>query len=410
MKTILPTIAACFLVVLVLTFLPYPPALASAMDAGFTPEQIDLGLTLSFQRRLFFWGWNAILLTTLCTFVFTSIGRRLADRFLAWTGNRRVLAALGVGAVMTFVEEVLRLPFGIARHAHARAWELSNLELDGWLRDHFVALGIDLAGKIIVVVGFYALVIYLPRFWWLVAPLGGGALGAAYAFLLPIAINPLFNEFKPLSQTDWKDQEPRVRALIDKAGVPVQEILVMDASRQSNHGNAYFTGFGPTRRIVLYDNLFKKGYSEAQIQSILGHELGHWQHDHIVRGILLAIPVALAGCFLLDRILRGAMTRSPWNLQSSADPAGLPIEILFIYLATWAILPVQNYVSRQFETQADRAALELANQPEAFIEAEAKLAKDNKSNVAPTPWNVWLFSTHPPAVERIRMGKDWQKN
>src|SRR5207302_3569898 len=119
-----------------------------------------------------------------------------------------------------------------------------------------------------------------------------------------------------LSQTEWKDHQPRVQALIEKAGVPVQEILVMDASRQSNHGNAYFTGFGPTRRIVLFDNLFKKKYSEAEIESILAHEIGHWQHDHIVKGMLLGLLPALLGSFLLDRLLRVAMNRAPWYFQS----------------------------------------------------------------------------------------------
>ena len=101
--------------------------------------------------------------------------------------------------------------------------------------------------------------------------------------------------------------------------------------------------------------------------------------------------------------------RAPWNLQSIADPAGLPVILLLVYLGSWAVLPAQNAVSRYFERQADQTSLELAGQPKAFIVGERKLANDNKSNVAPTPWNVWLYSTHPPTVERIEMAKEFEK-
>jgi STE24 endopeptidase len=417
MKTLVSTIAAAFLVLAVLTFVPYPPARQIALDAGFTTEQIDTGLQYTFERRLFTWSWTAILLTMLCVFALTSVGRRLADRFLAWTGGRRVLAALGVGAVMVLAENLLWLPVGISRHFHAVEWGLTNRTLASWLHDTLLALGVDLIVKAILLVGFYALLIWLPRFWWLAAPIGGALFGAGYAFLLPILINPLFNDFTPLSETKWAHLQPRVESLLAESGVPVQEILVMDASRQTKHTNAYFTGFGPTRRIVFYDNMLKrpndeyllKKENQDQMISILGHEIGHWRHDHIVKGILLAIPAALLACFLLDRLLRIAMTRGPWQLQSTADPAGLPLILLALYLGTWAALPVQNGVGRYFEAQADQASLTLADQPQAFINAELQMADENKANVAPTPWNVWLFSTHPPSVERIRAAKEWQE-
>ncbi len=409
MKTLVPTIAALFLVLFVLTtFVPYPPARDTALAAGFKDEQIDTGLQITHQSRFFTWTWIALHLAKFYVIALTPVGRRLADRFLAWTGNRRILAALGVGLVLVLIEEILWLPIGIGRHYHAVAWELSNRDLAGWAQDHARSFGINLVLKAIVCAGLYALLILFPRTWWAFGTLGAAGLGIAYAFLSPVLINPLFNNFTPLSQTQWKDQQPRLKALIDRVGVPVQEILVMDASRQSNRSNAYFTGFGSTRRIVLYDNLFKK-HTEAEVESILAHELGHWWHDHIVIGFILGTPAALLGLFLLDRLLRRAVGRAPWNLQSTADPAGLPLILLLVYLGGWVAMPVENAVSRHFERQADQASLEWAGQPEVFIATEQKLAVDNKSNLAPTPWNVWLYSTHPPAVERIRMGKEWKK-
>ena len=408
MKTLATTIAASFLVLFILTTLvPYPPARETALHSGFSSDLIETGLQYTFERRFFSWGWIALELTLLYVLVFTSLSRRWADRWLAWTGGRRVLAVMGMGLAYVLIQEVLYLPIGIGQHYHSAAWGMAKLRLLGWLRDHYLAFGINLVWEAIILAGFYGLLIGFPRTWWLLAPIGGSALGIAYAFLAPIAINPLFNDFTPLAQSPWKDQDQHLRRLIAKAGVPVEEILVMDASTQSNHTNAYFTGFGSTRRIVLYDNLLKQ-HSEAEIESILAHELGHWMHDHIVKGILLSTLAALLGCFVLDRFLRAAMLRSPWRLQSIADPAGLPLLLLLVFLGGWITMPIGNAVSRHFERQADHMALELAGQPDVFIECEKKLATDNKSNVAPTPWNVWLYASHPPTVERIRMAEEWK--
>jgi STE24 endopeptidase len=409
MKTLVWTIAAVFFVLFLLTtFVPYPAARDDALSAGFTPDDIDTGRQIIFERRFFFWGATALELGLLCVLAMTGLARLWADRFLVWTGQRRILAVLLMGLAYVALHEILFLPIGVGRLYHARAWGMSNLDLASWLRDHYLFFGIGLVSEAIVLVGLYTLLIVFPRTWWLLAPVGIGALGMAYAFCAPILINPLFNEFTPLSETQWRNQQPRVRALIDKAGVPIEEILVMNASKQSNHSNAYFTGFGSTRRIVLYDNLLKK-HSEAEIESILAHEIGHWQHDHITKGILLGMLAGVFGCFVLDRILRAAVGRAPWHLRSLADPAGLPLILLLIYLGSWITLPMQNAVSRHFERQADQVSLELAGQPDAFRSTEQKLARDNKDNVAPTPWNVWLFSTHPPTVERIRTAEEWKK-
>jgi len=401
-------LAVMALLVILTTFIPYPPSLDMARAAGFSDSEIQTGLQYSFERRLFMWAATALHLGLLGGFALTRLGRRVADRFLAWTGQLRVPAALGVACCIWLLHAVLYVPLGIASLHHRWAWETSNLDLADWMYEYWLSTGITLICEAVVVVGFYALLIWLPRTWWLVAPIGGAGLGVLYALLSPILINPLFNEFTPIQETPWSDQQPQIQALIDKAGVPVHEILVMNGSKQSNHTNAYFTGFGPTRRIVLYDTLLTK-HNADEIESVLAHELGHWQHDHINKGILLGALAALVGCCVLDRCLRAAMTRGPWHLQSTADPAGLPLVLLVMYLGSWVAMPVGNLVSRHFERQADQASLELADVPKAFIDAEYKLARDNKSNVAPTPWNVWLFSSHPPTIERIRMAEDWQK-
>jgi STE24 endopeptidase len=406
MKTVVCTLAACFFVLFVLTtFVPYPSAGAEALAVGFTDADIEVGHQLAFERRLFMWSGVALELGLLCTFACTGLARCWGNWMLAITGQRRILAALLFGLSFWIIHEVLYLPIALGQFDHALRWEMTNLEPADWLRDHLLYFSIYLVMASIAVVGFYVLVAWVPRVWWLVAPVGLGILGIAFALLMPIVISPLFNDFTPLSQTQWKEQEARVQSLIAKAGVPVQEILVMNGSRQGPHTNAYFAGFGPTRRIVLYDTLLKN-HTPDEIESVLAHEIGHWQEDHILKGLLLGTLAAIAGCFVLDRFLRFALGRAPWYLQSLADPAGLPMIMLLVYLGTWAMLPLQNAVSRHFERQADAASFRLADHPDVFIAVERKMARDNKANVAPTPWNVWLFATHPSTVERIHTAQE----
>lgn len=390
----------------VLSFIPYPPATIEANEAGFSEEIIDVGLQHAFERRVLFWVYTTIDVGLLCVLGLSTLGRRFADWLLRWCRGYRIAAALFMGLGYVALHEILTLPVGIAGFYRSHAWGLANpsYDLAGWLRDHYLALGVNLVVEAVIVIGFYALLIRLPRTWWLIAPLGGGLLGMAYAYLAPILINPLFNDFTPLDQTQWSKLEPRLEAMLGRADIPVAGIMVMNASRQSSHTNAYFTGFGPTRRIVLYDTLLKN-HTPDEIESVLAHEIGHWHYDHIVKGILLGVLGAIVGCLVLDRFLRGAVGTSPWHLQSTADPAGLWLVLLLLSAGSWLAMPAEMSVSRHFERQADQMSLELAKKPAAFIATERKMAKDNKSNVAPSPWNVWLFSSHPSVVERIEMAK-----
>ena len=289
---------------------------------------------------MLFWIGTALETGLLCVLALSGLGRLWADRFLAWTHGYRIPAALGMGFCYAVLHEILSLPVGIARFYQNHAFGMGNpnYHLAGWLQDHYLALGINLVIEALVLVGLYALLILMPRIWWLVAPLGGGLLGVAYAFLAPILINPLFNDFKPLQDTQWSDLQPRVEKLIQEAGVPVSEILVMNASRQGGHTNAYFTGFGSTHRIVLYDTLLKK-HTPDEIESVLAHEIGHWKHDHIVKGILLGVIGSVFGFWLLDRFLRGAIGTPPWNLRSTHDPAGLWLILLLAAAGGWLAVP-----------------------------------------------------------------------
>jgi STE24 endopeptidase len=387
------------------TYVPSPEAQAEARAYGFSSEEIERGLEYSLERKLISWGAIAAWLGFLTAAVVLGWGRRAADVVQRLTRGRWLLSVLLVGAAVFAVQVLVALGFGLVRLEQQRAWDMTRLSVGAWLEDFGKGQAVAAGMGVVVIVGLYLLLRYFPRTWWALAAAGGTLLGILYAILLPVLIDPLFHTFHPLEDPALNQS---VRALAEKAGVPVREVLVMDASRRGSHTNAYFTGFGPTRRIVLYDTLLQD-HSRAEIESILAHEIGHWQHHHIVKGIALAAVGSFLGLFVLAQILRWAVGRRPLRLTSVADPAGLPLVLLLVELGTWAALPVQNAVSRHFERQADTTSLDLAGDPDVFISAEEKMARKNISNVAPNPLSVWLFATHPPVLERIDMAKEWKR-
>lgn len=437
-------IVVCIFVALFLltTFLPAPRAEVEAAKY-FPPVVIERGLQHSLEGKLQFWASTFVHLGALAVVALTGLARRLADVFARWTGGGWLPGVLLMCVFLFLGDQVLSLPFGLWNLEWQRAWGLTHRSPADWLMDHAKAAGLTAVISAVLLIGLYALLHKFPRSWWALAAVGGTALAVIYAIILPIWINPLFNTFTPLNKTRWAYLQEPVRALAQRVGVPVQEILVMDASRQGSHTNAYFTGFGTTRRVVLYDTLLSSHtalspataaaalalpasplgtgpwlaatpllapttWGEEEVLSILAHEFGHWQHNHIVKGVALGGIGALFGLFVLSRFLRRAVGRPPFDLKSPADPAGLPLILLLVILGTWCALPVENAISRTFERQADMASLELQDHAEVFIEAEKRLARDNISNVAPNTVSVWLFATHPPAVERIHMAEAWR--
>jgi STE24 endopeptidase len=418
-----------------------PASVERAQRYGFSLAEIERALRYSYEGKLIIWCGFGLQLALLTALVCTSWSRRLTDWFDRLTGRRWLLTLLLVAGTCFLVNELVSLPVGLAGLEHARAWNMTERGVGAWLVDRAKAFAVTAVSGTVVLLGLYGLMRLFPRFWWLLATGAGTALGVLVAWLMPVVLFPLFYTFEPLEDPYLRQ---RVQVLAEKAHVPTQEVFVMNGSSRSRHTNAFFAGFGSTRRIVLFDTLLKSHSGvqpesvastvgllangpaggpwlaasqlaaahktgDDEVESILGHELGHWQHDHIVKGIALASLGSLLGLWLLARILRWAVNRQPFCLHSPTDPAGLPLIFLLMLLGNWLAMPVQNAVSRSFERQADQAALELAGRPDAFISGEKRLARDNLTNVAPTPFNVWMFSTHPPTVERIEMAEQWKK-
>jgi STE24 endopeptidase len=244
---------------------------------------------------------------------------------------------------------------------------------------------------------FFAVVRWQPRTWWV---LGWGAFTALTAimfFLWPVVIAPLFNRFTPLEAGPLND---RARALAEEAGVPVDEVLVADASRRTTAENAYVAGLGRTKRLVLYDTLLKSD-REDQTLFVVAHELGHQAKNHVLKNL----AIASAGLFAAFAFLGWLGGRAAfWDWSGASGPGDLraiPLLVLLSIGLTLVATPVESALSRRDEAEADRVAIRLTDDPGAAVSAFRRLALANLADLDPPGIAVAAFYSHPPIPDRI---------
>ena len=230
----------------------------------------------------------------------------------------------------------------------------------------------------------------LPRAWWVPLGLGSVVFGAGLAALAPVVLDPIFNDFERLPEGQTRSD---VLELAHDAGVSVGEVYSVDASRRTTAANAYVTGLGPTKRVVLFDTLLDR-YTRDEVRLVVAHELGHVRHRDVQRSVLYAAIVAPAAALAVQRV--------SWTLSPErGTPAALPAVALAAMLVTAPIGLVGNRLSRALERRADQFALDLAGAPEAAVSFERSIALQNVADVDPPRWVSRVLATHPPIAERI---------
>jgi STE24 endopeptidase len=321
----------------------------------------------------------------------------LRRRLERWA-NRPLRGAALAGAVVALLTTAVALPLGWISHERAVDAGLSTQSAGSWLWDVARSAGITA----VITAGGTALLIALvrrfPRGWWL--PGAGVVTGFAIVFtwIAPVVLAPIFNRFEPLPATSPARAD--VVELGRRAGVEIGEVYRIDASRRVTSLNAYVDGIGPTKRVVLYDNLLAEA-ERPELRSVVAHELGHVAGADIRRGLLYVAIVAPLG-LLFARELALAIARRQG--VDPASPAAVPIYILALTAATIALGVPGNQLSREIESSADEFALELTDDPGALIEVQERLARTNLSDPDPPEWFSALFATHPSTVERIGAG------
>ncbi len=361
------------------------------MDDDFSPE--ERARAGAYHRPLYL----ALLLDVavgaglLAALAWTSLGDWL---FSPLTSLSPVAAAAAYAALVTAFSSVVRTPLALWRGWwRERKWGFSTQGVGGWLGDRAKGLAVSIVLGAAAWEAAVALARALPG-WWVVPAAAALALAVLLlSFIAPVVLEPLFNRFRPL---DDETLAASLRRLSTRAGVPVREVLVADASRRTTKVNAYVSGIGRTRRVVVFDTLLEAADPGA-VEVVVAHELGHRREGHVAKLTLLAMAGAVVAVVTLWAALGTRM----------ADPRTLPEALLVLLAFELAVLAPGAWLSRRFERAADRCSLDLTEQPAAFARAHLELARRNLSDLEPPRLAYLLLFSHPTAPERLALGRAW---
>ena len=325
----------------------------------------------------------------------------IADICAAWFGAPLVQGVATIVAVL-LLSSLLETPFSLYRTFVIEArFGFNKMTLALYLTDALKSLLIGAILGLPLLFGVLWLMGRMGEYWWLYVWLAWMAFNLTILFIYPSFIAPLFNKFTPMRDEVMK---ARIEALLDKCGFTAKGLFVMDGSKRSAHGNAYFTGFGKTKRIVFFDTLLER-LSGSEVEAVLAHELGHFKRRHVMKRIVATFAISLGFLWLLGQLMRtdwfylGLGVSAP---HSAGLGTALALLLFFMILPIFSFLfnPLMSAYSRKHEFEADAYA---AKQTDAADLANAlvKLYQDNAATLTPDPLYSAFYDSHPPAAVRI---------
>jgi STE24 endopeptidase len=371
---------------------PLPEPEPVRLEDHFTPEQIRRGRRYARPQMAIGLAGAAVDAAALASVVRWRRGRpsRAASARAAVAGAAIQGAALAAGLSLP------GLPLAALARRRSLAVGLSTQSWRSWAED----LGKANAIQAVFAAAGGALVTASarrwPRGWWL--PVAGGSVvfGAGLAALAPVVLDPIFNDFTPLPDGETRAD---VLALAQEAGVKVGQVYSVDASRRTTAANAYVTGLGPTKRVVLFDTLLRS-FNRDETRVVVAHELAHVRHRDVARGVAFAAATAPAAALAVQRV--------SWALSPErGTPGALPALALAAGIVTFPIGLISSRLSRAFERRADAFSLRLSGAPEAFVSFEHTIVVQNVADPAP-PRALGVLATHPPTDQRIGMALAYQ--
>lgn len=373
------------------------------LEHYFTPAEIQR--SDDFHDAAKWPSWLRLLMDIVLAVVvgFSPIGRRLVDvvRARQWRWWVHVVALV---ALVSVVVRLLTLPFSAWGHHVASEYGLATQTWAEWMVDVLKSLGI---GVILGSVALLALVGLARRFrrrWFVPAACLAAAAAVTVSFAYPLVFEPVFNTFTALPDARLKQQ---LLDLAERDQIEVSEVLEADASRRTTALNAYVSGIGPTKRIVVYDTLVASA-PDREVALVVAHELGHADADDVLVGTAHAALGSALAVVALFVVLSLERPRRPLGVGSAADPAVVPIVLALSVLAGFAATPIVNTVSRQVEGRADLHSLELTRDPGTFIALHRRLAVTNLSHLDPNPLLAWWFNSHPTTLDRLAAAESWR--
>jgi STE24 endopeptidase len=362
---------------------PTPPEVKQYQRLKLTASLASLFLTLAFVGVMALLG-----------------GPRLDQVLRPWIGEDRWLRLIWLAFVYAASIEVLTLPLDFwSGFVLEHRYGLSNQTFTRWLWRQIKGYLVGGPMGLGLLLGLYALLWYTGPWWWLWAALGWLVVTLVLGQLLPVVIVPLFYKVTPLDDPSLLE---RLRSLAQGTSLKLEGIYRLHLSAETRKANAALAGLGRTRRVLLGDTLLDQ-FSPEEVEVVFAHELGHHVHRHLPKMVVLGVAMAVAGFWLVNLMLRS--TSGVLGYTAFNDPAALSLLLFVVALFGLILSPAQNAISRFFERQCDRYALERTGLTQAYRSAFVKLARMNKVDADPHPLVVFFFEDHPPIRQRLAMAQ-----
>jgi STE24 endopeptidase len=326
----------------------------------------------------------------------------LLGLYSSWTASLNwpfIPAGLLFFLLLSCAVTILSVPFTLYETFKIEnKYGFNTMTLKLWLADFLKSLLLSSVLTGIMVTAGLWIIQSSPDFWWVWVWGFFLVFSIFMMYISPYVIEPLFNKFTPI---DDAGLEESLKNMTAKVNIKVSRVFRMDASKRSRHTNAYFSGIGRVKRIILYDTLLEI-FDRDEILAVLAHEAGHWKKRHVLKMIIGMEIISFIGIYISFRVLRTDLLLDIFGIQQGTFFAKVLLLGFLGGIALFPFTPLSSYISRRFEKQADRFACELSGNKEAMASALIKLSKDNLSNLHPHPLYAAIYCSHPPVVERIR--------
>ncbi|MEV5209745.1 M48 family metallopeptidase [Micromonospora sp. NPDC053740] len=335
----------------------------------------------------------------------TPLGGRLVELVGRPFGGHWAAQAVLGGLAVVLVADLVTLPFAAWRQSVLTRYGMSTNGWSGWAVDLLKSYAVSAVIGAVALFAFYAVIRLAPRWWWAFGAAGAAVLVGLLSFVLPVLVEPVFNRFTPMEQGPLRTE---LMSMAARDGVPVRDVLVADASRRTRAVNAYVSGLGPTRRVVVYDTLLREA-TPAEVTAVVAHELGHAKDSDVAAGTLtgaLGAAAAVVALYLLGSW--GPLLRLA-GVDSVAQPRAFPLLVALVTVAGLVAAPVQALMSRRVEARADAHALALTNDPESFESMQRRLGSVNLGDPDPPRWEYLYSASHPSTVERMAAARAYAR-
>lgn len=315
-----------------------------------------------------------------------------------FSGMGLVLGGLLFFGVLSIGALLMDAPFGyLDKFVVEKKYGFNNHTVLGWVADLLKSFLVSSVMSGIILLGVLLLLKFFPTYWWIISWALLFLFSIFIIYVYPIVVAPLFNKFTHMEG----ELAGKLISLAGKAGIRVSGVYQMDASKRSRHTNAYFTGIGNKKRIVLFDTLLSS-HPEGEIITIMGHEIGHCKKNHVPKLFVLSQIISFTAFAFAAWAIREPILYQTFGVEGMPLFVGLFLIMIILEIPSFFISPISNAFSRKFEYEADGYAISLTADKASMATSLKRLVKDNLSNIYPHPLYVTFFYSHPPVLERIK--------